>query len=49
MGSSQLARIERQIRAIEATNIRAMNLLLVLYPFIGRLKAGNGVVKPLRK
>jgi len=42
MGSSQLGRIERQIRTIEATNIRAMNLLLVLYPFIGRLQAGDG-------
>jgi hypothetical protein len=27
MGSSQLGRIERQIRTIEATNIRVMNLL----------------------
>jgi hypothetical protein len=39
MGSSQLSRIERQIRTIDATNIRVMNLLLVLYPFIGRLQA----------
>jgi hypothetical protein len=41
MGSSELGRIERQIRTIEATNIRVMNLLLVLYPFIGRLQAGD--------
>jgi hypothetical protein len=49
MGSSQLGRIERQIRTIEATDIRVMNLLLVLYPFIGRLQARDGVVRPLRK
>jgi hypothetical protein len=42
MGSSQLGRIERQIRTIEATNIRVMNLLLVRYPFIDRLQAGDG-------
>ena len=49
MGSSQLGHIERQIRTIEATNIRVMNLLLVLYPFIDRLQAGDRLVKPLRK
>ena len=42
MGSSQLGRIERQSRTIAATNIRVMNLLLVFYPFIGRLQARDG-------
>jgi hypothetical protein len=49
MGSSQLGRIERQIRTIEATNIRVMNLLLVLYPFIGRLQAGDGARETVEK
>src|SRR6202044_3895908 len=49
MGSSQLGRIERQIRTFEATNIRAMNLLLVIYPFIGRLQAGDGARETVEK
>ena len=49
MGSFQIGCIKRQIRTIEATNIRVMNLLLVLYPFIDRLQAGDRLVKPLRK
>lgn len=39
MGRSQLGRIQRQLRAIEATDIRMVNLLLVIHPFIGRLQA----------
>src|SRR6202011_5359824 len=49
MGSSQLGRIERQIRTIEATNIRVRNLLMVLYPFIGRLQAGDGARETVEK
>lgn len=35
IGSFQRGCIERQIRTIEATNIRMMNLLLVIHPSIG--------------
>ena len=38
MDSFQLGRIKGQIRTIEATNIRMMNLLLVIHPSIGRLQ-----------
>ena len=38
IGSFQLGRIERQVRTIEATNIRVMNLFLVIYASIGRLQ-----------
>src|SRR5271167_4380558 len=40
MGSFQLGCIKCQIRTIEATNICAMDLVLVIHPFIGRLKTG---------
>src|SRR5438445_5602424 len=36
MRSFQLSCIKRHPRTIEATNIRMMNLLLVIYPSIGR-------------
>jgi hypothetical protein len=35
MGSFQRGCIKRQIRTIEARNIRMMNLLLVIHPSIG--------------
>jgi hypothetical protein len=35
MGSFQGGCIQRQIRTIEATNIRMMNLLLVIHPSLG--------------
>ena len=41
MGPFQLGCIKRQIRTIEATNIRMMNLLLVIHPSIGRLQTRN--------
>src|SRR5271170_7584492 len=41
MGSFQLGGIQRQSRAIEATNIRVMKLLFVIHPCIGRLEAGD--------
>jgi hypothetical protein len=37
-GAVQLVCIKRQIRGVEATNIRMMDLLLVIYPSIGRLQ-----------
>ncbi len=38
MGSFQFGCIKRQVRTIEATHIRMMNLLLVIYPPVGRLQ-----------
>jgi hypothetical protein len=38
MGPFQLGCIKRQFRTIEATNIRMMNLLLVIHPSIRRLQ-----------
>ena len=38
MDPFQLGCIKRQIRTIEAANIRMMNLLLVIHPSIGRLQ-----------
>ena len=38
MSSFQLSCIKRHPSTIEATNIRMMNLLLVIYPSIGRLQ-----------
>src|SRR4029077_9898275 len=38
MGPFQLGCIKRQIRTIEATNIRMVNLLLVIHPSIRRLQ-----------
>ena len=49
MSSFQLSFIKRHPRTIEATNIRVMNLLLVLYPFIGRLQAGDGARETVKK
>src|SRR4030088_3418914 len=49
-GAFQLGCIKRQIRSIEATNIRMMNLLLIIYPSIGRLQtrdAGRQAVKKI--
>jgi hypothetical protein len=41
MGSSQFGRVKRQIRAIEATDIRMMKLFLGTYPSIDRLQLLN--------
>ena len=49
-GAFQLGCIKRQIRSIEATNIRMMNLLLIIYPSIGRLQTrdvGRQAVKKI--
>jgi hypothetical protein len=37
VGPFQVGCIQHQVRTIEATNIRMMNLLLVIHPSIGRL------------
>src|SRR5258708_37125593 len=47
-GAFQLGCTKRQTRSIEATNIRMMNLLLIIYPAIARLQtraAGRQAVK----
>jgi hypothetical protein len=36
-GTVQLGCFKRQIRSVEATNIRMMNLILIIYPSIRRL------------
>src|SRR5258706_3774340 len=49
-GAFQLSCIKREIRSIEATNIRMMNLLLIIYPSIGRLQTrdiGRQAVKKI--
>jgi len=37
-GTFQFGCIKRQIRSIEATNVRMINLRLIIYPSIGRLQ-----------
>jgi hypothetical protein len=41
MGSFQLGRIKRQLRTIEAANIRIRDLFPLVYPSIGRIQTGR--------
>jgi hypothetical protein len=44
MGSFQLGRIKRQLRTIEAANIRIRDLFPLVYPSVGRIQTETSVV-----